>query len=129
QDFRRDFEQFDFHGRPFAFARFGDGERAICMGSTVKAQDGWAYAGGPSKFAADLNAALRYADPGYYLGISDACCDRAAKEWYLARIAVPMSQVTFANIFVNANYTRFIRQVDLDDFAVVAPDGGDFWLP
>jgi hypothetical protein len=99
------------------------------MGAPVRAQDGWAYSGGPSKFAADLNAALRYADPGYYLGISDACCDRAAKEWYLARIGVPMSHVTFANIFVNANYTRFIRQIDLDDFAVVAPDGGDFWLP
>jgi hypothetical protein len=129
QDFRRDFEQFDFRGPPFAFARFGDGERAICMGSAIRAQDGWAYAGGPSKFACDLNAALRYNDPDYYLGLSDSCCDRAAKEWYLAQIAVPLSQVTFANIFVNSNYTRFIRQLDLDDFTVVAPDGGDFWVP
>ena len=128
QDFRRDFEQFDFFGQPFAFVRFGDGERAICSGSAVTAQDGWSYPGGPSQFAAELNAALRFNDPGYYLGLSDACCDRASHEWYLGQITAPLSQVTFANIFVNGNYHRF-RQLDLGDCALVASSGGDYWVP
>ena len=46
QDFLRDFEQFDFFGEPFAFVRYGDGERAICTGQPVVARDGWAYPGG-----------------------------------------------------------------------------------
>jgi hypothetical protein len=129
QDFRRDFEQFDFHGAPFAFARFADGERAICMGQPIRGADGWTFAGGSSSYRDALLAALRYDAPDYYLGLSDACCDREAKEWYLGQIRAPMSQVTFSNIFVNANYTRFIRQLDLDEFAVVATDGGDFWVP
>ena len=128
QDFRRDFDQFNFFGPPFAFARFGDGERAICSGSAVKAQDGWSYPGGASQFAADLNAALRFNDPGYYLGLSDACCDRASHEWYLRQITAPLSQVTFANIFVNGNYQRF-RQLTLGACALVASDGGDYWVP
>ena len=128
QDFRRDFDQLDFFGAPFAFSRFGDGERAICSGSAIKAQDGWSYPGGPSQFAADLNAALRFNDPGYYLGLSDACCDPASHEWYLRQITVPLSQVTFANIFVNGNYHRF-RQLDLGACALVASSGGDYWVP
>ncbi len=35
QDFRRDFDQFDFRGAPFAFARFGDGERAIVPANSI----------------------------------------------------------------------------------------------
>jgi hypothetical protein len=128
QDFVKDFEQFDFCGPAFAFVRFGDGERAICMGSAVTAQDGWKYTGGTSAFRDALLAALRYADPDYYIGISDGCCDADAKAWYLREVTLPMSQVTFSNIFVNGNYGRFI-QLDLANAAVVASEGGDYWVP
>jgi hypothetical protein len=100
QNFLTDFDEFDFFGEPFAFIRFGDGERAICEGRRVEAQDGWAYDGRLSQFAADLNAALRFSEFHYYIGISDSCCDKAAHEWYLKQIMVPPEQVTFANIFV-----------------------------
>ena len=45
QDFVTDFDQFDFFGKPFAFVRFGDGERAICSGRPIATQDGWSYDG------------------------------------------------------------------------------------
>jgi len=130
QDFRRDFDQFDFFGPPFAFARFADGERAICMGLPVEGADGWKYSGAPShdRFREDLLAALRFNDPGYYLGLSDGCCDPAAKEWYLREITVPLSHITFSNLFVNANYSRF-RQIDFSGAAIVASEGGDHWVP
>ena len=128
QDFVRDFEQFDFFGEPFAFVRYGDGERAICTGQPVVARDGWTYPGGALRFADDLNAALRFDAPDYYLGISDRCCDSPAHEWYLHQVRVPLEQLTFANIFVNGNYRRFC-QLDLRGTAVVASEGGDFTVP
>jgi 2-polyprenyl-3-methyl-5-hydroxy-6-metoxy-1,4-benzoquinol methylase len=99
QDFLADFDQFDFHGPPFAFVRFGDGERSICRGVPLVNCDGWEYDGRASRFVADLNASLTFDDPGYYIGISDGCCDREARDWFLARLRVPLEQVTFANIF------------------------------
>jgi 2-polyprenyl-3-methyl-5-hydroxy-6-metoxy-1,4-benzoquinol methylase len=128
QDFIRDFEQFDFFGPPFAFVRFGDGERAICTGQPIVTQDAWSYQGGPSRFAEDLNASLRFAAPDFYYGISDGCCDLAGRDWYLQQLPVPMEQVTFATIFVNWNYRRF-RQVDLRNTVIVASHGGDFTVP
>ena len=128
QDFRGDFEQFDFFGPPFAFSRFADGERAICMGQPVQGADGWSYTGGSSQFREALLAALRFNAPDYYLGLSDGCCDPAAKDWYLQQITVPLNQVTFSNIFVNGNYERF-RQLDLERAAIVASQGGDYWVP
>jgi hypothetical protein len=127
-DFRRDFDQFDFFGPPFAFVRYGDGERAICMGKPIDGTDGWRYAGGQSAFQEALLAALRFNDRDYYVGISDSCCDAASHEWYLRQITVPPSQVTFANVFVNGNYQRF-RRLDLSGAATVAPEGGDYWVP
>jgi 2-polyprenyl-3-methyl-5-hydroxy-6-metoxy-1,4-benzoquinol methylase len=130
QDFERDFDQIDFTGRkPFAFVRFGDGERSICRGVPITAvQDGWAYDGKQSQFSADLNAALTYSAPDYYVGISDGCCDQEARDWFLERVQVPLQQITFANIFVNGNYRRF-KQLDLSGTALVSSEGGDFAVP
>lgn len=71
---------------------------------------------------------MRYDAPGYYIGISDGCCDPPAKEWYLQQVRLPLERVTFSNIFVNANYRRF-QQLDTSDMAIVAPEGGDYWVP
>lgn len=128
QDFRSDFDQFDFHGPPFAFVRFGDGERSICQGVALVNCDGWHYDGRASRFASELNASLTFNAPDYYIGISDGCCDREARDWFLARLQVPLDQVTFANIFVNGNYQRF-RRLDLSRTVLVASVGGDFTVP
>jgi 2-polyprenyl-3-methyl-5-hydroxy-6-metoxy-1,4-benzoquinol methylase len=128
QDFLTDFDQFDFHGPPFAFVRFGDGERSICRGVPLVNCDGWSYDGRASRFAADLNASLTHAASDYYVGISDGCCDRESRDWFLARLRVPLDQVTFANIFVNGNYRRF-RRLDLSRTALVSSSGGDFTVP
>jgi 2-polyprenyl-3-methyl-5-hydroxy-6-metoxy-1,4-benzoquinol methylase len=128
QNFITDFDEFDFRGEPFAFVRFGDGERAICEGRRVECQDGWTFAGATTPFAADLNASLRFNDPDYFIGISDSCCDLSAHQWLLKQVSVPLSQLTYANIFVNWNYRRF-RQLDLNGFAIVANGVADFWVP
>ena len=104
-----------------------DGERSIYRGVPITNCDGWTYDGSRSRFAADLNASLIQRSD-YYIGISDSCCDRNAHEWFLKRITVPHAQVTFANIFVNANYRRF-RERDLSRTALVSSQGGEFTIP
>jgi 2-polyprenyl-3-methyl-5-hydroxy-6-metoxy-1,4-benzoquinol methylase len=128
QGFVADFEQFDFFGPPFAFVRFGDGERAICLGRPIAAQDGWSFDGGQQDLSQALLDSLRYDAPDYYVGISDSCCDPEARRWYLEQIRVPGDQVTFANIFVNWNYRRF-RQLDLAGAVTVGCAGTDFLVP
>jgi 2-polyprenyl-3-methyl-5-hydroxy-6-metoxy-1,4-benzoquinol methylase len=128
QEFVKDFEQIDLWGRPFAFARFGDGERSICRGVPVACSDGWSFNGGSSTFASDLYASLISDFPDYYVGISDTCCDREAHEWFMKRVRVPLDRLTFANILVNGNYQRF-RATDLRGTVVVASEGGDFTVP
>ncbi|HET6880422.1 MAG TPA: hypothetical protein VFI31_09720 [Pirellulales bacterium] len=98
------------------------------MGKPIQGQDGWTFDGRHAAFADELNAALRYDAPGYFVGISDGCCDRPAKEWYLNQIRLPLERVTFSNIFVNANYRRF-QKLDTSDMAIVACEGGDYWVP
>ena len=128
QDFVKDFEQIDLWSRPFAFARFGDGERSICRGVPVTCADGWAYDGRKSSFASDLYASLICDAPDYYIGISDSCCDKDAHEWFLRHVKVPLERLTFANILVNGNYQRF-RALDLRDTTLVASEGGEFTVP
>lgn len=128
QDFVRDLEKINFRGAPFAFARFGDGEFALCAGRPVRASDGWSYAGGPSPFVDKLREALCADLQGYYLGISCPCCHEEAHQWYLQQIRAPRERITFATLFVNANYERF-RQLDLSRTVLVASRGGDFTVP
>ena len=128
QDFRTDLDQFDFRGRPFAFVRFGDGERAVCMGKPIEAGDGRNSPGGSTPFLRDLIASLECDLEGYFIGIPDTCCDADAHAWYLGMARAPLERLTFANIFVNANYQRF-RKLDLSGMAIVAPFNADFVVP
>jgi hypothetical protein len=128
QDFRRDFEQIYLRGEPYAFARFGDGERRLCMGQPITVSDGWNYDGSDTALAVKMREIVSADVPGFYLGISCACCDPEGHDWYMAHIKAPPWRVTFANLFVNANYRRF-RKLDLSNTVLVSSTGGDFTVP
>jgi hypothetical protein len=110
--FQRDFEQFRLSGEPYAFTRYGDGERAICCGTRIQTSDGWTYPGGERPLAAALRASLQSDLPGYHIGISCPCCDERAHQWYLRHARLPPERITFANIFVNANHPRFMAWIE-----------------
>ena len=96
-------------GENFAFARYGDGERAIMQGIAVKARsDHWAAPNHTTKLSAALLDSLSVNDPNFYHGVSCPCCDREAYYWYNNR--VKNKNLTFANLFVNKNYKHFQRQ-------------------
>lgn len=106
------------NGENISVLRYGDGERAIITGREVTAQEGWKSPNYVSKLGNDLLNSLNLTDSRLYYGISCPCCDIAAYYWYSTRIT--NSNITFANLWVNANYTKFIKSFEkLDREAVI----------
>jgi hypothetical protein len=106
------------NGENITVLRYGDGERAIMTGQRIAAQEGWASPNYVSKLGKDLLSSLEINDGSVYYAISCPCCDNPAYYWYSTRIA--NSNITFANIWVNANYPKFIKSFEkLDREAVV----------
>ncbi len=92
------------------FLRFGDGERSIMLGKPVTAQEGWVSPGYLTKLGNDLLSILNINAEKIYFGISCPCCDNSAYYWYSTRLRT--SSITFANLFVNCNYKRFITNFE-----------------
>ena len=90
----------------FALPRYGDGERALMVGREVKAQEGWSASGeGVTPLGKALNESIKIDAPNFYYGVSCPCCDSAAYYWYLQNVT--SSNITFANIWLNANFKAF----------------------
>lgn len=94
-------------GENFTLLRYGDGERAIMEGRAVIAQEGWRSPDYVTKLGVDLKSSLELNNKKVYYGISCPCCDQDAYYWYSTRIK--NSNITFANIWANANYRNFIK--------------------
>lgn len=132
-DFRQDLEQVHFTGEPYALIRFGDGERAFCTGSPMTSSaERWHFDGKPSSLSQYVLRAATQHIPGINIGISCPCCDRPAAVWYREHAGTPPDQVTYANIFVNANYQRFMQKFGVlkrSDYVLVACRNGDITVP
>ncbi len=95
-------------GENITFMRYADGERAIMTGQSVSAQEGgWSSPNSVSKLGHDLLKSMEINDRNVYYAISCPCCDQPAYYWYSTRITNP--NITFANLWINANYVRFIQ--------------------
>ena len=109
--------------KPFAFSKFADGEWAIITNAAV---DNGEFAFDPKHHKEDrqrLINAYQFVDDGYYVGISCPCCQ--GRIHYDMRQYCPSDDehITFANIFVNSNYTyyqeNFIPEYDNWDVHLV----------
>jgi len=98
-------------GENITILRYGDGERAIMTGKVVIAQEGWKSTDYVSQLGNDLLDSLKLIDDKVYYGVSCPCCDLEAYYWYKTRINAP--NITFANLWVNANYTKFIKRFEV----------------
>jgi hypothetical protein len=135
QDFTKDFESLtaalhpDYDGKPVCCARFGDGEYAIMRGIAHKAKsDGWEWSGQHHPLRQmlfeSLTAGCELDD--YFVGVSAANHHPNAHKWYVQQLtafSVPMDCVTFASLFIFANYERF-RDLDLSHCFVVGNGRG-----
>ncbi len=94
----------------FMLLRYGDGERSIMLGNAVKAQEGWTSPAQMTPLGAALLETLKIPDDRVYYGVSCPCCDQRAYFWYCTTIK--NENITFANLFVNKNYRRFISDFE-----------------
>lgn len=91
-----------------ALARHADGEANILQNNTIGNKDGWLYKRDKNlSFRKDLRKSLKCYDPNFYYGISCSCCDRKNHEYLLDELDAPSANLTFSNIFVNANHSTF----------------------
>jgi len=98
---------------PFAFVRYGDGERNLIRGLAIAqsmqafSQDKFWWDGGESELGADLRWSLtgHFGQPFYY-GFASPRDDAAGLHWYLENTEQLCPFITFANLFVNNNYPR-----------------------
>lgn len=97
-----------------ALARFADGEASVLKNITVGNKDGWLYKKDKNLiFRRDLRHSLLCTDKNYIYGLSCTCCDKINHDFLLNSVRTPLENLTFSNIWVNANYPifneRFLR--------------------
>lgn len=111
QNFREDLEEvlrLMLESDSLALARFADGEASVLKNITVGNKDGWLYKRDKNLvFRRDLRRSLLCSDKNYLYGISCTCCDKENHEFLLNSVRAPLENLTFSNIWVNANFPRF----------------------
>ena len=123
--FANDFSKFTGmikRGENFAFARYADGERLILncqrIGAGTQAfdVDKWSF-NNNFEFSKHLLSTCSHREENYYYAISCKCCDPAGELFY--RGLLDNHNITFSNLFINANYSKFIEFVSSMDNEVV----------
>jgi hypothetical protein len=113
--------------RPFALARFHDGEFAVCEGRAYRARSPW-NSTRKAWLRPQLLDALHSTEPGYVLGVSPQCCTPAAARYYSREVC--KHPATFATIFQNANYSpAFIALHDVPHVLVGSSDAAHVRVP
>lgn len=105
-------------GEPFSLVRFGDGEMKIIQGESIdlsgKYNGEHRYIPGvpiDEQQRAVLADSLHYQSDRYFVGIACPCCVGKDNFQHLKNTSnQPESQLTWANIFVNANYKIFLEK-------------------
>jgi glycosyltransferase involved in cell wall biosynthesis len=76
------------------------------QGRAVSAQEGnWKSPDYITNLGKALYESLKINEPDVYYAISCPCCDEPAYNWYRSRIK--NKNLTFSNIWINANFSRF----------------------
>ncbi len=111
QDFKEDFFEalrLITECDSLALSRFADGEANVLKNNTIGNKDGWLYKKDKNLvFRADLRKSLQCTDPGFIYGISCTCCDEENHRFLLDNTKTGSENLTFSNIFVNANFPLF----------------------
>ena len=111
QEFKEDFFEvmrMIVESDSMALSRYADGEANVLQNNTIGNKDGWLYKQDKNLvFRADLRKALLCTDPNFLYGISCTCCDKPTHDYLLSIIRTGRENLTFSNIFVNANFPLF----------------------
>ena len=114
QDFRGDFDEllgrFD-SGKPFAFARYNDGEARVLANQPVGCKHEWQYR--PEKdlhFRSSLRESLRIQDNAYFYGLPSWDMSPWMHDLVRGLTAGRRESLTFAALFANGNHDRFLEE-------------------
>lgn len=98
---------------PFALIRPSDGEYSILKGKSLTNCDNWTFKSG-GILQRQLIKALKTVNSSLYIGIPCNTCNRGwncTEEIYgdfINTFQVPKDQITYANIFMNSNWSTFV---------------------
>lgn len=96
---------------PFALIRPADGEYQVLMNYTLTNIDSWTFLKG-GKLKTDLDNAINMASKNNcYVGIPCECCSLEMGRWYVNTYKMDPKYLTFANIFVNNNWKKWIGYI------------------
>jgi hypothetical protein len=96
----------------FAFARYADGEVMLMSGNMVDEHtqagsvDKWTSPGGDSKVGTELLDTLNHTESNYYYAISGLSDNPNDHNFLRERIKNDEKNLTFVNLWINANYQR-----------------------
>jgi len=96
----------------FAFSKYADGEWLAMTGVNSTPGNGeWVInADKKTQYSRRLLiTSFKYKDPGYYVGISCPCCQGNNHKLMKEFSGQDEEHLTFANLFVNANYPLFLK--------------------
>ena len=99
--------------RYFAFSRFNDGEVRVLMDQSFTCPE-WQLSGDKAAhFRQALADSLRYQHPDYLVGIPCSCRESVDRfrNYLRENFDLSQTQLTFANLFVNAMYRRLQREL------------------
>lgn len=93
----------------FAFSKYADGEFAILKNIKITNCDNWTFDPNKHNIHRDeLMKSFQFHEENYFVGISCPCCVSSEDvKWMRGNVGVSESSLTWANIFVNGNYTFF----------------------
>jgi len=106
-------------GEHFSLSRWGDGELMILEGKPIdiRSKGNGEFRYNPNLSQYDLvrnklKEAYIYNDDNYYIGIACPCCVGQEKYKYMKMMSLQDEEhLTWANIFVNANYRRTVNEL------------------
>lgn len=102
---------------PFGLIRPADGEYLVLINKTLTNIDNWTFKSG-GRLQNDLYTGVTANIPNLYIGISCPGCDAHIYN-YMKNIITNKNNITYANIFCNSNWKRFIEYLKTKPFAYI----------
>ena len=99
--------------RNFAFSKYADGELHILANKAINNGEFWFIPEQHQFNREQMINSFKFQHDDYYVGVSCPCCIGGAPvhEWMKEQSGQDVSHLTWANIFVNANYQFYLNNM------------------
>jgi len=100
-------------GDNFAFSKYADGELHVLINKPVNNGEFWFIPEEHQQHRQELIDSFKFQHDLYYVGISCPCCIGGfpVHNWMKQQSGQKNDHLTWANLFVNANYNYYIRHM------------------